>query len=172
MSFAVAVVALMQANTAIPDPAQRLEPGRWIMRTTVERGTGRGGVSASLKSNDLQYRLVVRCDYSYAGNISIQFMREVANIPVTALPVRLMREPDKLEITLEWEETAAGVFARDGDFDPSASVAAGFLLNYHGELHVTARNQADQAISAVFDAAAGHAAIRQVIDRCKAMPSE
>jgi hypothetical protein len=168
MSLFAALIVLMQANTAIPDPSQRLEPGRWILRTTIERATGLGGVSASLQSNDRQYRLVVRCDFAYASNISIQFMRDVGNIPATALPAIVLTEPGKVELDLEWEETPAGVFARDSDFAPTATAAAAFLQGYHGELHVNAHDKEGRAIRADFDALAGHAAIGQILDRCSA----
>jgi hypothetical protein len=172
MSFAAAVIILMQANTAAVDPAQKLEPGRWVSRTSSERGTGLGGISATLQSNDRQYRLVVRCDFSYEFNLSIQFLRHSSSIPATALPVSLTREPGKAEIILEWEQTPAGVFARDGANDSMAMRAAEFLLGYYGDLHVEARDQADRSLSVVFDSAAGHQAISRTIEQCAAVPSE
>lgn len=172
MSLSLAIAFLMQANTAVVDPAQRLEPGRWVLRTSTERGTGLGGISATLQSNDRQYRLVVRCDFSYEFNLSIQFLRHNSSIPATALPVSLMSEPGKTEIMLEWEQTPAGVFARDGGNDTAALQAADFLLGYYGELHIEARDQSDRSLNVVFDSAAGHHAIGRAIEQCAAMPSE
>ena len=166
MSLSLAIAFLMQANTAIPDATVRLEPGRWVLRTSTERGTGLGGVSAALQSNDRQYRLVVRCDFSYAGDISIQFMRDTSQIEPTALPVRLTRSPHDTVIPLVWEETPAGVFARDGDVGPSATPSADFLVSYHGELQVSGQDQSGRSIKAVFDAVAGHQAIARTIQQC------
>jgi hypothetical protein len=172
MSLVAAIIVMMQANTAIPDAAQRLEPGRWVLRTSAERGTGLGGLSASLQSNDRLYRLVVRCDFSYGSNISIQFMRDTTQIEPTALPVTLTRNPDDAVIPLVWEATPAGVFARDGDIGPSATPAADFLVSYHGELQVAGRDQSGRSIKAVFDAGAGHQAIARTIQQCATLPRE
>lgn len=170
MSIAAALIMLLQANTADLDAGRPLEAGRWVVRTSSERGTDLGGISASLMSDDGNYRLVVRCDFSYQNNISIQFMRLGTSVPQTATPVSLTYGLENRELAVEWESVQAGTFARDGDNDPSATQAARFLQGYIGELRVEARDQSGRSIKVLFTGAAGHPAIGRTIDAC-ALPA-
>lgn len=163
---AVAPLLFLQYNTASPTQEVPLQQGKWVLRETVERGTGFGGISASLLSDDGAWRLVVRCDFSYESDISIQFLRAQTGNSITALPVTLTRMDRSEEIPLIWEATYAGVFARDGMTDSDATLAAATLQDYVGPLRIEARDRAGRRIRATFDAAEGHAAIRRATTRC------
>jgi hypothetical protein len=166
MILAAILPLLLQANTAVPTRNVPLEAGRWVLRETAERATGQGGVSATLLSNDGLYRLVVRCDYSYQSDISIQFVRARKRDPVTMLPVSLVRADSGQALALVWEQTPAGVFARDGQADADATVAAAQLQDYVGRLRVEARDRRGRRITAQFDSTAGHGAIRRATSAC------
>lgn len=167
MTFAAALLPLLlQYNTAVPLADVPLEAGRWVLRETAERGTGRGGVSASLLSNDGRFRLVVRCDFSYASDISIQFLPVQPGTWRAILPVRLTRLDRDEVLSLEWEDAAPGVFARDGQVDAEATIAAATLQGYVGALRVDARDVAGRRITALFDASEGHGAVRRTTSAC------
>lgn len=163
---ALPLVLLMQANTARDITGTPLEAGKWILRESVERGTGFGGVSASLLSNDGRYRLTVRCDFSYQSDISIQFLRAHLGDAPTAVPARLTRLDNGEAIPLVWEQTYAGIFARDGDQDTDATAAAALLQDYSGALRMDARDQSGRKLRVLFDASAGHSAIRRATAAC------
>lgn len=166
MFFTAALLLLMQANTAQSITDTPLEAGKWILRETIERETGFGGISASLLSNDGDYRLVVRCDFAYQSDISIQFLRANRGDLPTALPASLIRLDLKEKVPLVWEQTYAGVFARDGVEDTEATAAAAMLQDYSGALRVDARDRSGRKLRAIFDASAGHSAIRRATSAC------
>ncbi|MEO0062704.1 MAG: hypothetical protein RLZZ08_1264 [Pseudomonadota bacterium] len=164
--LSVLMPLLLQATTATPVDETPLEAGHWILRESRERGTGYGGVSASLLSNDGAYRLVVRCDFSYGRDISIQFLRARRGDLITALPAALYRQGSNTAVPLVWEQTPAGVFARDGEDDSEASTAAIALQDYVGGLRVDAMDAANHPIRALFDASAGQGAVRLATSAC------
>lgn len=167
LALASAALLLMQYNTAQNITDTPLQPGQWVLRESVERGTGAGGISASLLSNDRQYRLTVRCDYSYQSDLSIQFLPATVDMPRTANPASLTLVESGRVVPLVWEQVAAGVFARDGeDGDTSASDAAILLESYYGAIRVNARNTTGRAVTASFAAHANHDAISAVIEEC------
>lgn len=172
MSITAALIMLLQANTADVTNDLPAVAGRWVLRNSIERGTGFGGVSATLLSNDSNYRLIVRCDFAYERNISIQFMRANPLVDVPASPVRLRREDNREAIPLDWERVAAGVFARDSVDRKSATEAAGVLQNYVGTLRVDARDTPGRWIEATFDGLSGHNAIARAIEACAAAGPE
>lgn len=164
----LAVAALLlfaQYNTARPVEPAPLEAGRWVLRESFERGTGLGGVSATLVSNDGEYRLVVRCDYGHQSDISLQFLRNQRGSGPTALPMQLLLQGGE-RVPLVWEQTPFGVFARDGVDSSEATRAAGTLLGYSGPITAQASDARGRRIRAQFDASAGHAAIRRAISAC------
>jgi len=164
----LASLLILQANTAAPIFDTPLEPGRWVIRKTEERGTGLGGISASLASNDERYRLVVRCDYSYASSISQQFIPIKTDTPRPVTGTRLLRIGEG-RVPVEWEAAGPGVFARDGDpeEDNSASLAALDLQHRPGQFRVTSKSPSGATIRAEFDSRDGRDAIRQVRSACR-----
>lgn len=164
--FAALMPLLLQANTAAPITDTPLEAGKWILRETIERETGFGGVSASLLSNDGDYRLVVRCDFSYQSDISIQFLRANRQEQPTALPASLTRLDIDEGVSLVWEQTYAGIFSWDGEEDTEATSAAAMLQDYTGGLRMDARDRSGRKVRALFDAAAGQSAIRRATSAC------
>lgn len=165
MLVAAALLLFAQYNTARPVQPAPLEAGRWVLRESLERGTGLGGVSATLVSNDGQYRLVVRCDFGHQSDISLQFLRNLPGYGPTALPMHLWLGKGE-DLPLVWEQTPFGVFARDGADTSEATGAAGALLGYTGPISAQARDARGRRIEAEFDAASGHAAIRRAISAC------
>lgn len=165
MLAAAALLLFAQYNTARPAEPAPLEAGRWVLRESFERGTGLGGVSATLVSNDGEYRLIIRCDYGHESDISLQFLRNQRVAGPTALPMELTLQ-DGAEVPLEWEQTPFGIFARDGEDTSEATRAAGILQGYTGPITAQARDARGRRIRAQFDASSGHAAIRRAISAC------
>lgn len=166
MSPLLSALLILQYNTAQPVTETPLEAGKWVYRETAERGTGFGGHSATLLSDDGRYRLVVRCDFSYQSDISIQFLRAFRSEAITAVPVKLTRMDSDETIALVWEQAASGTFARDGMTDVEATQAAATLQDYNGELKVEARDTAGRRLKVTFTALAGHDAIRRTTTAC------
>lgn len=165
MLAAAALLLFAQYNTARPAEPAPLEAGRWVLRESSELGTGLGGVSATLVSNDGEYRLVIRCDYGHDSDISLQFLRNQRGSGPTALPMQLMLQ-DGEDVPLDWEQTPFGIFARDGADSNEATHAAARLQTYTGPISAQAHDARGRRIRAQFDAGSGQLSISRTISAC------
>lgn len=160
------VPLILQATTAVPIVATPLEAGRWVVRDTRERATGRGGISATLLSDMGDYRLVVRCDFAYAKDISLQVLPVVAEVPPPVRPAALSWDGPSPPFNLVWEEADPGVFARNGEADMDATEATVELEREAGVLHFIGEAVDGSVISATFRSERGRAEIGRVRAAC------
>lgn len=157
---------ILQATVAAPIDAIPLEMGRWVVRETRERGTGRGGISATLLDESGDYRLVVRCDPYRVGGISLQFLPETSEVPTPVRPAALSWEGPSPPFNLVWEEAGPGVFARNGEDDMDATEAAAEIERAPGTLHFIGEASDGSAIDAIFRNDRGRSGIGRVRAAC------
>ncbi|OYW44072.1 MAG: hypothetical protein B7Z08_12265 [Sphingomonadales bacterium 32-68-7] len=157
---------ILQASTAAPIDATPLEAGRWVVRETRESRTGRGGISATLLADTGDYRLVVRCDFSYRKDISLQLLPATVKDPRPVRPAALSWDGPSPPFNLVWEEAGPGVFARNGQDDRDATAAALELEQAPGVLHFIGEASDGSAIGATFRSERGRAEIGRVRAAC------
>jgi hypothetical protein len=167
-----ALLFALQSTTALPVNPEPLEPGRWVFRRTQERGTGASAVSATLLSNDRTIRLVLRCDVTYDRTVSLQLLRNPRDGVFFRLPVSLGRSGSADPFPLDWEQSAFGVFARDGEDELPVSQTAASIQAAPGRLHVNVAAGRGQSVTAEFDNRDGREEIGRVLAACAPVEAE
>jgi hypothetical protein len=162
------MIAVLLAMQAVAVDSPPLEAGRWILRRTVERGTGAPGLSAALRADDGSAQLLVRCDIGYRRTLSIQFLPGPHRGISLAVPVTLNRvtSTETSIVPLIWEPGPNGAFARDGEEDGSASDAAADLIRHPGRLSVISADRGGNRIETSFQNRQGREVIGQIIAAC------
>ena len=156
----------LQTTTASPvDPAP-LEAGRWVFRETIEPGTGSPAISATLLSSKGAARLLVRCDLGYDRSLSIQFLPVPGSGISRSASVNLRRADDPEPMPLVWEPGPIGAFARDGDGDPSATMAASEIQATPGALRILSTNSKGEPTETEFESRRGREQLRHVLVAC------
>ncbi|HEX2763740.1 MAG TPA: hypothetical protein VHM92_07860 [Allosphingosinicella sp.] len=161
----------VQSTLAAPVDAAPLQPGRWVYRQTHELGTGARAVSASLMSEDRVSRLVVRCDFSYQRDVSIQFLSTTPGSLMVTRPARLAWESAK-PFPLRWEQGPIGIFARNGKKKLTATETATALAATPGSLRMESSNVGKKQVSARFENREGRGELGRVLKACAPSSSE
>jgi hypothetical protein len=161
-----ALLLAFQSTLAAPvDPAP-LQPGRWVYRETRELGTGARAVSASLMSEDRVSRLVVRCDFSYQRDISIQFLATTPGSLIVTRPARLGWASASKPFPLRWEQGPIGIFARNGKKKLTATSAVAAFSTTPGTLRMQSSNVGKKQVLARFENREGRAELGRVLKAC------